>query len=33
VDIYTAKTDGTDLRPVTNTPQGEEFADWGTRSE
>jgi hypothetical protein len=33
VDIFTAKADGTDLRQLTNTPQGEEFADWGTRSE
>ena len=33
MDIYTAKIDGTDLRPVTHTPQGEEFADWRTRSE
>jgi hypothetical protein len=25
--------DGTDLRQVTNTPDGEEFADWGTCSD
>jgi Tol biopolymer transport system component len=33
VDIFTARADGTDLRRVTNTPEGEEFADWGTHSE
>jgi len=33
VDIFTARADGTDLRQVTNTPDGEEFADWGTSSE
>jgi Tol biopolymer transport system component len=33
VNIFTARADGTDLRQVTNTPQGEEFADWGTRSD
>ena len=28
-DIYTAKADGTDLVQVTNTPDFEEFVDWG----
>ena len=32
-DIYTARADGTDLRQVTNTPDNEDFADWGTHSE
>ena len=27
--IFTAKAKGTDLRQVTNTPIGEEFAGWG----
>lgn len=30
VDIYTARADGTHLVQVTNTPETEEFADWGT---
>ena len=30
VDIYTARADGTHLVQVTNTPDDEEFADWGT---
>ena len=29
LDIFTAKADGTDLRQVTNTPVGGEFADRG----
>jgi Tol biopolymer transport system component len=29
VDIYTARADGTQLVQVTNTPDNEEFADWG----
>jgi Tol biopolymer transport system component len=29
-DIYTARIDGSDLRQITATPQGEEFADWGS---
>jgi Tol biopolymer transport system component len=33
VDIFTARANGTDLRQVTNTPDNEEFADWGTRSD
>jgi Tol biopolymer transport system component len=28
-DIYTARIDGTDVRQITMTPGGEEFADWG----
>jgi TolB protein len=32
-DIFTARADGTDLRQVTNTPDDEEFADWGTHSD
>ena len=32
-DIFTARADGTDLRQVTNTPDREEFADWGTHSD
>jgi Tol biopolymer transport system component len=32
VDIYTARSDGTRLAQVTNTPDFEDFADWGTRS-
>jgi Tol biopolymer transport system component len=28
-DIFTARADGTDLRRVTNTPDTEEFGDWG----
>jgi Tol biopolymer transport system component len=32
-DIFTARADGTDLRQVTNTPDEEEFADWGTHSD
>ena len=32
-DLFTARADGTDLRQVTNTPDGEHFADWGTSSE
>jgi Tol biopolymer transport system component len=30
VDIYTARADGTHLVQVTNTPETERFADWGT---
>ena len=33
VDLFTARADGTDLRQVTNTPDGEEFADWGPFQE
>jgi Tol biopolymer transport system component len=33
VDLFTARANGTDLRQVTNTPDGEEFADWGTSSQ
>jgi hypothetical protein len=29
VDIYTALSDGTDLVNVTDTPDFEDFADWG----
>jgi len=32
-DLFTARADGTDLRQVTNTPDNEDFADWGTHSE
>jgi hypothetical protein len=28
-DIFTVRADGTDLRRVTNTPDSEEFGDWG----
>ena len=28
-DIYTVRADGTGLKQVTNTPDIEEFADWG----
>jgi hypothetical protein len=28
-DIFTVRADGTDLRRVTNTPDTEEFGDWG----
>jgi Tol biopolymer transport system component len=28
-DIYTANADGTDLAQVTDTPEVENFADWG----
>ena len=28
-DIFTVRADGTDLRRVTNTPETEEFGDWG----
>jgi Tol biopolymer transport system component len=31
-DIYTAKVDGTDLSQVTNTPDFENFADWGSHA-
>jgi hypothetical protein len=30
VDMYTARADGTDLVQVTDTPDVEEFTDWGT---
>jgi Tol biopolymer transport system component len=33
VDLFTAKADGSDLRQVTNTPDDEEFANWGLRSD
>ncbi len=32
-NIYTARADGTDLRQVTNTGGGLDFADWGTHSD
>lgn len=28
-DIYTIRIDGSDLRQITDSPEGEEFADWG----
>lgn len=30
VDIYTARSDGSHVAPVTATPDFEDFADWGT---
>jgi hypothetical protein len=29
VDIFTARANGTDLVQVTDTPDDDEFADWG----
>ena len=33
VDLFTANADGSDLRQLTNTADGEEFANWGARSD
>jgi Tol biopolymer transport system component len=30
-DVYTMRTDGSDLRPVTRTPERDSAPDWGGR--
>ena len=32
-ELYVVRPDGSDLRQVTNTPDDEEFANWGVRSD
>jgi hypothetical protein len=32
IDIYTARSDGSDVVNVTDTPDFEDLADWGTHA-